>query len=131
MTTSPVMGQAAVAEVLALEERRFGAMVAKDTAALADLFADELSYTHSNASVDTKASFLAAIDARRFDYRSVTCSDRTSVVVGDTALLTGRAQIEVVAGGREVHLDARFTVTYVRRDGRWQFLAWQSTSIPA
>jgi ketosteroid isomerase-like protein len=130
MTTSTA-NEAAVAEVLALEERRFAAMVAKDTAALGELFADELSYTHSNASVDTKATFLAAIEARRFDYRSVTCSDRTSVVLGDTALLTGRAQIEVLAGGREVQLNARFTVTYVRKDGRWQFLAWQSTSIPA
>ena len=117
--------------MLALEDRRFAAMVAKDTATLAELFADELSYTHSNASVDTKATFLAAIEARRFDYRSITCSDRTSVVIGDTALVTGRAQIEVGAGGRDVHLDARFTVTYVRRDGRWQFLAWQSTSVPA
>lgn len=129
--TTAASHEAAVAEVLELEERRFAAMVAKDTATLDELFAEELSYTHSNASVDTKASFLAAIEARRFDYRSVTCSDRRTVVIGDAALLTGRAQIEVVAGGREVHLDARFTITYVRRDGRWQFLAWQSTSIPA
>ncbi|MPY93330.1 MAG: DUF4440 domain-containing protein [Acidimicrobiia bacterium] len=125
------MTDAAVAEVLQLEERRFAAMVAKDTATLAELFAEEMSYTHSNAAVDTKASFLAAIEQRRFDYRTVTCSDRSSVVVGDTARLTGRAEIDVVAGGREVHLNARFTVVYARRDGRWQFLCWQSTSIPA
>jgi uncharacterized protein (TIGR02246 family) len=129
--TTPTANESAVAQVLELEERRFAAMVAKDTAALAELFADELSYTHSNASVDTKASFLAAIEARRFDYRAITCSDRSTVVIGDTALLTGRAQIDVAAGGRDVQLNARFTVTYVRRDGRWQFLAWQSTSIPA
>lgn len=125
------MTDAAVSEVLELEERRFAAMVAKDTATLAELFAHEMSYTHSNASVDTKATFLDAIEQRRFDYRSVTCSDRSTVVVGDTALLTGRAEIDVVAGGREVHLNARFTVVYARRDGTWQFLAWQSTSIPA
>lgn len=124
------MTDAAVAEVLELEERRFAAMVAKDTAALGELFAEEMSYTHSTAALDTKASFLKAIEERRFDYRGAKCSDRTSVVVGDTALLTGRAELDVVAGGREVHLNARFTVVYARKDGRWQFLCWQSTSIP-
>jgi uncharacterized protein (TIGR02246 family) len=118
-------------EVLALEQRRWDAMIAKDTATLAELFADEASYTHSNALVDTKASYLRAIEERTFDYRSVERSDQQVRVLGDTALLTGRAGIEVVAGGHQRHLDARYSVVWVRRDGRWQFLCWQSTSIPS
>jgi ketosteroid isomerase-like protein len=119
------------AEVSACEDRRFEAMIAKDTATLAELFADEMSYTHSNASVDTKASYLKAIEERTFDYRSADRSDTAITVIGDTALVTGRAVIGVLARGRELTLDARYTVVWVRRDGRWQFLCWQSTSIPA
>ena len=39
-------------------------MIAKDTATLKDLFADEMSYTYSDALVDRKASYLKAIDDR-------------------------------------------------------------------
>jgi ketosteroid isomerase-like protein len=124
------MADAAVDEVLGLEERRWAAMIAKDTATLGELFAEEMSYTHSNALVDSKASYLKAIDERIFDYQGVERSDTDARRVGDTVLLTGRAQIDVAAGGRQVHLNARYTVVYVRKDGRWQFLCWQSTSIP-
>ena len=125
------MADAGVDEVLGLEERRWAAMIAKDTAALGELFADEMSYTHSNALVDTKASYLKAIDERIFDYRSVERTDTEGRRVGEAVLVTGRAQLDVAAGGRQVHLNARYTVVYVRKDGRWQFLCWQSTSIPA
>ena len=60
-----------VAEVTEHEDRRWAAMIAKDIDALSALFADELSYTHSNASVDTKSSYLKAIEERYFDYRTV------------------------------------------------------------
>jgi ketosteroid isomerase-like protein len=125
------MTDAALNEVLELEERRWAAMIAKDTDVLADLFAEEMSYTHSNAVVDTRSSYLEAIEKRTFDYHGVERSDTTEHLVGDTALLTGRAEIDVTAGGHQVHLNARYTVVWVRRDGRWQFLCWQSTSIPA
>lgn len=43
------MGDAGVGEVFELEERRWAAMIAKDTATLSELFADEMSATHANA----------------------------------------------------------------------------------
>jgi hypothetical protein len=125
------MGDTGVDEVVRLEERRWAAMIAKDTATLGDLFAEEMSYTHSNALVDTKASYLKAIDERIFDYQAVERTDTDARRVGDTVLLTGRAQIDVASSGRQVHLNARYSVVWVRKDGRWQFLCWQSTSIPA
>lgn len=125
------MADAGTTEVLAQEERRWAAMIAKDTATLGELFADELSYTHSNALVDTKASYLKAIEERIFDYQAVERTDTEARQVGDAVLVTGRAQIDVAAAGRQVRLNARYTVVYVRKDGRWQFLCWQSTPIPA
>lgn len=125
------MADAGTTEVLAQEERRWAAMIAKDTATLGELFADELSYTHSNALVDTKASYLKAIEERIFDYQAVERTDTEARQVGDAVLVTGRAQIDVAAAGRQVRLNARYTVVYVRKDARWQFLCWQSTPIPA
>lgn len=118
-------------EIADLESRRWAAMIDKDLDALDALFHDRMQYTHSNAMVDDKASYIKAIDERVFDYRSADVTDREIAVVGDTALVTGRAQFHVVAGGHDVNLDARFSAVWVRDDGRWRFLAWQSTSRPS
>ncbi len=120
-----------MAEVEAAEDRRWAAQLGADTEALAELLADELAYTHSNGLVDTKASYLDAIANKVFDYRSADRTDVTVAMIGETAVITGRVAMFVVAGSREVHLDSRYSAVWARRDGRWQFVCWQSTPIPA
>jgi hypothetical protein len=34
-------------------------------------------------------------------------------------------------GNDEIIIDIHFLTVYVRRDGRWQQVAWQSTRVPA
>ena len=124
------MTDAAIDEVLQLEQRRWDAMIAKDLATLAELFDDQMSYTHTSALVDTKDSYLRAIEERTFDYRAVQRSDERTARIGDAVLLTGRAQVEVVVGGRDIRLDARYSVVWARDERGWRFLCWQSTPIP-
>ena len=50
--------------ILDLETKRIAAMVKKDMATLDALLAEDLSYTHSGGSIDTKASFLTLIKER-------------------------------------------------------------------
>lgn len=118
-------------DVLAMEERRWAAQIGEDLVALDELLADELRYTHSNTLVDTKTSYIQAIKDKKFDYRSVERTDTDVQVVGDTALVTGRADIHVVAGDRDLNLAARYSVVWVPKDGRLQLLVWQSTPVPA
>jgi len=124
------MGDADLGEVFRLEERRWAAMITKDAATLSELFADEMSATHANSLTYTKASYLNAIE-RTFDYQKVECSDSDARRVGDTVLLTGRARMDVAVRGRQAHVNARYSVVWVRQDDRWQFLCWQATTIPA
>lgn len=119
------------AEVLALEEQRWTAQINEDLDALGELLSDELRYTHSNTIVDTKASYIDAIANKKFDYRQADRTDTDVQIVGDAALVTGRADIQVVAGGRELELAARYSVVWVNRGERWQLLVWQSTPVPA
>ena len=67
-----------------------------------------------------------------FDYRSADRTDGAVVVVGDTAMVTGRVAMHVVAnqGARSVDLDSRYSAIWVRREGTWRFLCWQSTTLP-
>ena len=59
------MGSAAgQGEIRSCEDRRFEAMVAADLPSLGRLLGDDLVYTHSGASVDTKASLIEGIAVR-------------------------------------------------------------------
>ena len=58
-----------------------------------------------------------------------TRSDVTAQVFDDTALATGRIEFSVKVGGQVIELLARYTAVWLRRDGQWQFLAWQSTPL--
>ncbi|MDH3684158.1 MAG: nuclear transport factor 2 family protein [Acidimicrobiia bacterium] len=117
-------------DIHALEDRRWAAQIGADIDELSTLLADELSYTHSNGLVDTKASYLAAIEKKVFDYRDEKRTDTAVTIIGDTAMVTGRIAMHVVAGERDVNLDSRYSAVWVLRSGSWQFLCWQSTPLP-
>ncbi len=114
------------AEISSLEEQRFQAQVAGDLDALDRLLSDQLVYTHSSASVDTKASFIDAIKTRR-PYQKVERSGEEVRLHGDTAVVTGQARIELNGGNR---LNLRYTDVWVKGAGGWQMVAWQSTRLP-
>ncbi len=119
------------AAVLALDEARFDAQVAIDEARLGELLADELHYTHSNASVDTKASYIESMTSGRVRYRQIDRSEQSCSVFGDTALCFGRATLHITIGGEhDREVDVRYTDVWVRRSGTWQMVAWQSTILP-
>lgn len=113
-----------------MEDRRWAAQIASDLEALEEILADELQYTHSNGLVDSKASYIKAIDKKVFDYRAEKRTDVSTQVIGDTALVTGAAEFHVVAGGNDLNLRARYSAVWIRRNGDWQFLCWQSTPLP-
>ena len=118
-------------DILALEERRCAAMAANDVAALEKLFHDDLIYTHSSAVVDTRASYLDTLKNGHTRYHSVQRSDEKVRVCGDTALVTGRAIIDVTVKGEKKHLDTRFLDVWTKTPQGWKFIAWQSTKLPA
>jgi len=118
-------------DVLALEEKRCAAMAANDVAALEKLFHDDLIYTHSSAVVDTRASYLATLKSGHTRYHSIKGSKEKVRVSGDTALVTGRAIIDVTVKGEKKHLDTRFLDVWIKTPQGWKFIAWQSTKLPA
>jgi ketosteroid isomerase-like protein len=128
-STETTSAEGIVDEIIALEDQRWQAQIGEDLETLGRLYADELRYTHSNGVLDTKETYIAAIGSKKFDYQTADRTDTDVQVVGDTAVVTGRAKIGVIAGGREIALDARYTVTWVRIGGAWRFLTWQSTPL--
>ncbi|HYY60583.1 MAG TPA: nuclear transport factor 2 family protein [Burkholderiales bacterium] len=118
-------------ELLALEERRFAAMIARDFAKLDTLVHEQLLYTHSSGVTDTKASWLQSMQSGRVKYKSAKYSGQKMRIFGDTALITGRAHIEAEIAGEPKTLKLLFLNAWTRTPQGWQFVAWQSTPLPA
>ena len=116
--------------VKAAELRRFDVTTKKDYEALATLLADDLVYTHSSAAVDSKASYLESLTSGRVTYKTITPHEVTVRVYGDTAVINGEAHMTVDANGQGIDNTLRFTDVWVKRDGRWQMVAWQSVRKP-
>jgi ketosteroid isomerase-like protein len=106
-------------EILALEDKRCAAMCGGDFAALEAMF-------HA----DTKATWLASLRSGKRKYKSVACSDRKVRLVGDTALVTGRAAIEAEINGQPRSLRLVFLNAWTKTPKGWKFIAWQSTPQP-
>ncbi|WP_371421638.1 nuclear transport factor 2 family protein [Tardiphaga sp.] len=120
-----------IADIKELEERRRQAMLRSDVPELEELFAEELAYTHSNAEVDTRAEYIAKLDNHYYRYHELNFLDQDIRIAGQAALVTDRMTGEVMIVGQLRQLNSRTTVVWIRRDDRWQLLAFQSTPIPA
>jgi hypothetical protein len=110
--------------ILDLERQRVAAMVKKDIPALGALLADDLTYTHSGGTTDTRASFLTLIKERG-RYLGVDYSNPEVIVMNpDTVLVRGIATIRL--DGTPSY-PVIFADVWARRDGAWKMVAWQAT----
>ena len=91
---------------------------------------DDLVWTHSSARTDTKASFLDALRTGGARYLEIKRSDEIIRVHGNLAVITAIADMQVVLQGEKRQLRNRYTNVWVKRDGSWKMLAWQSTAVP-
>jgi uncharacterized protein (TIGR02246 family) len=117
-------------EIKALESERFRAMAAGDVAALERLLGDDLVYTHSSASLDTKASLIEGIRTKRFNYQKFERPVEEVHVYGDSAVVAGQARIELLGESGTRVLNVRYTDVWVKQGDGWRMVAWQSTPIP-
>ena len=117
--------------VLAAQDKRIALTVAADLAGLGAAMSDDLTWTHSNANVETKAEFLEAIRSGKYVYKSTTFDDRRVRLHGDsTAIVSGTCRIQVTSSGRDLDIKLRFTELYVKQGGAWKMALWQSTRVP-
>ena len=113
-------------KILDLEKQRIAAMVKKDVVTLDALLADDMSYTHSGGTTDTKASFIKLIKER---------GRYLGVDYSNTQVITSGANAVIVRGIAQIRLENTpaypviFVDIWVLRDGAWKMVAWQATRV--
>lgn len=123
--------QTIAAQIIALEKRRCGALIANDMAVLQKLLSDDLVYTHGSGVVDDKTAYLAAQRAKVAIYETIDHEDlRVRAYGSNVAILTGRLRLAIKVKGEPRSVDNRFTSVWVRSSREtddWQFVSFQAT----
>lgn len=121
-----------LAQIRDLEARRHQAMRDADLATLEALLSDRLVYTHSNATTDSKASYIAKVASKYFDYLELDHNEDILFQAGDVVFVVGRMFGRVrVDQSHERKLDNKTLVAWTREDGAWKCLVFHPTPIPA
>jgi len=124
------MTTAAEADVLRADDRRFEAMRTKDWTALDAALADDMTYVHSTARLESKAEHIQNLRAGKPHYRGIAPRDRRARVLGDVGIVDGVSEMHVERDGKEQRFTVRYLAVYARRAGEWRMIAWQSTRVP-
>jgi ketosteroid isomerase-like protein len=124
------MTSAAESEVLRADDRRFEAMRKEDWTALDAALADDLTYVHSSARLESKKEHLANLRAGKPHYRGIAPRDRHARVHGNVGIVDGVSEMHVENAGKEQRFTVRYLAIYAKIGEHWRMLAWQSTRVP-
>jgi len=118
-------------ELLKLENDWSQASMKRDGADLQRFYADEYVFTDADGVVTNKVKELKNLTSGAFRLKSYKFDDVKVRRYGDTAIVTGQNTITGVWEDikRDISGPYRFTDIFVKRDGRWQCAASQSSRI--
>ena len=117
-------------DIARLEDERYAAMLGKDIDALERLLHPKLVYMHSSGVADSKASYIAGMRERVWDYTSIERSDQTVRLHGALALVFNRLKIGLTVRGVAKSLDNRALAVWLAEEGAWRLIALQSGTVP-
>ena len=127
MATVTTQATGVEADVLRADDRRFEAMRKGDWTALDAALADELTYVHSTARLESKTEHIANLRAGKPHYRGIAPRDRKARVRGDVGIVNGVSDMHVERDGKENRFTVRYLAVYAKSGGDWRMIAWQST----
>ncbi len=125
--------QATIDELLALEQQRGKALVAKDFNLLEALISKDLVHVHTRGNIDTFDSYMHYI-RNVLEFLDVERSELQVKMLGDTAIMTGGQVNTARLIGREdvVRVTSRVIQVWMRQPhGAWQQVAFQATPVGA
>ena len=107
------------------------AQFAHDAKGLEALCSNELSYSHSDAHVEDKATFVKNASTDKTKFLSLEYKDPWIRVVGDTAIVRFHwvAESETIADGKKSATNLHILMIWQKQAGDWKLLARASTKL--
>jgi ketosteroid isomerase-like protein len=126
-------GDTAIAGQLTQMVRDFLADVPKGDRKVFDtFFADDVVYTRSTGVTVDKAEIIKNIDVRATNEPPATfeADGFTVHAYGDAAVVNFRLVMHNLVDGKQQTTYFRNTGTFLKRNAKWQVIAWQATRVP-
>jgi ketosteroid isomerase-like protein len=97
-----------------------------------EFFADDVIYTRATGLTVTKPEILKNIDVRAAadPKASYEADDFTVHTYDNMAVVNFRLILHNVENGKPITVYYRNTGTFLKRNGKWQAVAWQATKVP-
>jgi ketosteroid isomerase-like protein len=131
--TKPAVPQDATTQQVTQLVRDFLANVPKnDPKVFQEFFADDVIYTRATGLTVAKPDILRNIDVRSTSTPQMTfeADDFTVHSYGEMAVVNFRLIAHNTENGKPTTVYYRNTGTFLKRNGKWQAVAWQATKVP-
>ena len=112
--------------VLDAEKQYAEAMVKRDVAVLEKLLGDDLSYTHSNVLMETKADVIKGITSGRTNYKAIEFKTTKVRQYGNTVVTNHEMIFAQPTRTNRVFV----TMVWAKQGGGWQMVQRQATRLP-
>ena len=114
-------------QIKKMEIDRAAAVVKGDVAKLDKETSDDYTLITAAGQMSDKAQMLGAFKSGQSKLSVDTVSDMKVHVYGDTAIVTGKADVKGMLGGKDATGQMLFTRVYVKKGGHWVAVALQQT----
>jgi ketosteroid isomerase-like protein len=107
------------------------AQFARDAKALDTLCSEELSYSHSDAHIEDKATFIKNATSDNSKFLSLEYKDPWIRVIGDAAIVRFHwvAEAETIPEGKKSSTNLHILMIWQKQSGEWKLLARASTKL--
>lgn len=130
---APLGGQANATDSVAVSqahERWFRGLLAHDTTTLSAVLAPDITLGFPAGNVMPRQDFLRYKQEGQLFYDSAEHQDLRIRVYLAVGVVTGRSTLTYRFKGTAGSERLAYTATYVRSNGEWRMVAWQSTIVP-
>ncbi len=117
-------------ELKKLETDRAAAAVKGDVATLEKQTSDNYTFINLYGQMSDKSQMVDNFRTGRTKLTSNEVSDMKVRVYGNTAVITGKADVAGTMAGKDTKGQIMFTRVYVKKGGSWQSVAFQQTLVP-
>ena len=117
-------------ELKKLETDRAAAAVKGDVATLEKQTSDDYTFINLYGQMSDKSQMVNNFKTGRTKITSNEVSDMKVRVYGNTAVITGKADVAGTMAGKDTKGQIMFTRVYVKKGGSWQSVAFQQTLVP-
>ena len=111
-----------------IERQWADAMVKRDVAGVEQYLGKEWTFT-ADGQVTPRSQFLADLKTGTYKFESLAMRDVSMRVFGDVAIVTMIGDMKGTYKGTDISSSARSIDFFVRRDGQWQAVSTQNTTI--